>query len=144
MLVCGVSPCHAAGRLKPVPHLAGSKCKLAGAGRGEMFSHTGCCPDFFFPSLIPAVITFLCKRWTSRCKQDFAPSPTSRQDSWVFSKGSCATSAPLEDIHPWDRAPLLPDHLLKAGIPDLFRRPKAPFWRVIIPMFAEPGLSLPT
>lgn len=66
------------------------------------------------------------------------PSPTSRQDCWVSSKGSCATSAPLEDIHPWVRVPLLPGHLRKAGIPDFFLRLKAPFWTVIITVFGEP------
>lgn len=116
-----VSPCHAVGWPQPMTCLAGSEYKLAGAGRQEIFSHTGCCPEFFSPSLVPAVITFLCKRRTS-CKQDFAPSPTSRQDCWVFSKSSCATSAPLEDIHPWVGVPLLPDDLWKALIPDLFMR----------------------
>ena len=134
----GVSPHHTKDWLQPVTRLAGSEYKLAEAGRGVSFSHTGSCPEFFSPSLILTVTTFLCKRGTSCCKKDFAPSPTSRQDCWVFSRSFCATSAPLEDIHHWVRVSLLPDHLQKTGIPDVFMRLKSPFCRVIIPMYGEP------
>lgn len=104
-----VSPSCSVGWLEqcPVWWLQGQ----AGCGRqgSDLFPHRVLsCIFFSFPH--PSCHHLPLQKGTSCCKQDFPPSPTSRQDCWVFSKGSCATPAALEDIHPCIRVLLLPHH----------------------------------
>lgn len=108
--VWAVSPSHGVGCLEPVTCLAGSECKLAVADRGETFSHTGCCPEFFSPSLISAVITFLCKKEHLVVSRIFPPSPLAGRIAGSFPKALVPHLLPLEDIHPWIRVLLLPHH----------------------------------